>query len=266
MPTVICPDKRLAFIHIPKNGGSSVGYQLARKLDCDPRFLGTSLTDHPDLGRYMSSHVPLWAIERSFPDALEALRTGRSFALVRAPRARFVSALSQHLREFRDQDINDIDSAALETVIGEVRAAFDRGPEALLGEYVHFIPQSDFIDLRGERIVDALYPLEALPQMAEELSRLSGVTLTGEKKENTTTHYRSPAYRAALGRFGPVARRLLPRRLFDAARETVRSVAIVKAPSRLSDVLEAPQVDAFLQAAYAADFALHDQLQAGRAA
>ena len=262
MPTVISDPLRLAFVHIPKCGGSTIGPQLAAQVACDPYFLQTRWVDHPALGKLMPSHVPLWAMRDHFPEAFARLRAYDGFAICREPRARFLSALSQHARELRRIDVSRIDRAGLLGIVDEVIAAFDAGPQALLHAYIHFVPQSDFVVLEGEAVVTNLWAIEALPDLARALSARSGAAIDGEERHNKTNFYRSDLVKSSIARLKPVAERLLPTRLFRTTRRIVLAAATVPVQDQLRAVLDAPRVADFIARTYAADAALHARMRA----
>ncbi len=82
------------------------------------------------------------------------------FAVVRDPRARFLSAIFQRLREFKKAAQSEITADRVETEAAEVIAMLERTPERLDLEYVHFNRQVDYLDHDGERLVDEIFAIE----------------------------------------------------------------------------------------------------------
>jgi hypothetical protein len=205
----------------------------------------------------MPSHVPLWALRDAFPNTFAKLRAYDGFAICREPRARFLSAFAQHVREVRRADIARLSHSEVEAVLKEVIAAFARGPRALLHEFIHFVPQSDFVMLDGERLIGNLWPLEDLPGMAAALGARAGITLDGHEHHNRTNHYRNPWMKQTIARLKPMAERVLPTGLFRATRRAVLAVATRPVQDNVRHVIEQPAVADFIARTYAADAALH---------
>lgn len=96
---IIDDTHQFVFVHIPKCAGSSVHAQLSLFDARDPASHRGGV--HPVLGPIHFAHIPLRFLRDHFPAEFAKLGVYRSFALTRDPRARFVSATVQHLREFR---------------------------------------------------------------------------------------------------------------------------------------------------------------------
>ena len=89
----------VAFVHIPKCGGTSVSRQL-RLLDSNNEFF-KDVRDHPALGRTHFSHLPLFFLREFYPETFDRIAAYRAFAIARDPYVRFASSTIQHLDEFR---------------------------------------------------------------------------------------------------------------------------------------------------------------------
>ena len=108
-------DQKLFFVHIPKCAGLSI----YRGLDAIAEFPWASFArdnkeaeaalrdrvtpfgyTHAELGEIHQAHIPLAILARDFPETFALLEHSTSFAVLRDPRDRFISALRQHLREF----------------------------------------------------------------------------------------------------------------------------------------------------------------------
>ena len=87
---IIDDEHRVAFVHIPKCGGTSVRNQLAAIDSCKGEFYGRR--PHERLGLLDYCHIPLQTLAREFPTAYEKVGAYQSFAIVREPHARFASA------------------------------------------------------------------------------------------------------------------------------------------------------------------------------
>src|SRR5215469_2320355 len=95
---IIDDEHRVAFVHIPKCGGTSVRRQLAALDSCRGFFYDRR--DHDALGRLDYCHIPLAFLAAHFRDAFDKVAAYSAFALVRDPHSRFVSATFQRLALF----------------------------------------------------------------------------------------------------------------------------------------------------------------------
>lgn len=198
----------IAFVHIPKCGGSTVRHQFAGIADTETDFSG--FLEHPDLGLVRLGHLPLWAVRGQYPAAFELLRAARCFALCRDPYDRFESALSQHLFLHRRQRINDFSRPEIQQAAEDVIAHLTGSDRIATADYCHFIRQSDFVSLDGEQVVDALYPLSGIARLITDLSAATGVAASPDLHSNQTLDFKLKGSEKSLRRFSGVAKRLLP--------------------------------------------------------
>ena len=114
---------------------------------------------HPAMGRVRVEHLTLPFLRDHLPQTFAAFKAARTLVVLREPRSRFFSAVLQRLGEFQDmKNIRADDPVVTEEALRvcdwlDGRDAF---PDM---EYSHFTRQSDFVELDGERMVTALFPL-----------------------------------------------------------------------------------------------------------
>jgi hypothetical protein len=274
------PEQRLCFVHVPKNAGKSVRAALAALGGGDSGPMAADLGlpadrvreamiapfAHPDLGRIHLTHLPLWAMAAHFPACWAAFRGARSFCLTRAPRARFISALLQHLREFEDLEAVHVGDPAVRAAAERVCERLERGGDRVIeARHIHFARQTDFTDLDGIRQVTAIFPMDATGAMEDWLRRVAGVEVTVER-----THTRRQPKPWAQG-VQPVAR-FVGRRLMPGAVKRLvyplwtRSPVFDDARGSYAETDLGPAVEAFIRDRYAADAALHAEALAAVAA
>lgn len=134
------PDERFLFIHIPKNAGT---------------FISRSL-----FGSFIN-HYPLRLYQVDDPGRLQRMR---SFAVMRDPALRFMSAIHHHLY---GDDLSTPDHCLKKTMLAISDDPFviarrfftDSLLRCRMRSSLHFVPQYQWIDYRGRIAVDFLYGL-----------------------------------------------------------------------------------------------------------
>jgi hypothetical protein len=119
---------QLVFVHVPKCAGKSIcdllpldedrfevmlrqdleGADAKPIADMDPACM-----THGALGRIHTKHLPLAVLRAHFPTLWHSLEQSRSFAMLRDPRDRFISAVFQRLREMKGRGATELDDAAV---------------------------------------------------------------------------------------------------------------------------------------------------------
>ena len=286
------PERGLYFVHIPKCAGISVhraldleeaSYSaLAQDLGIDvPEAARWALSErfptepgkwpkggfpHQKLGPIKPTHLPLSYMESDFPMTWQALRSApHSFALIRAPRGRFFSALMQRMKEFGDAGAIRADDPKL---IDEARhvcdwlSARDRFCDV---EYAHFTTQYDYVYLNGEQVLTQVFPVDRtdlLSQWIQEKTELS--------VEIPRVHARRQPKR--WGRvLQPVARTvgrtLMPYKVKKALHPLwMKSGVFTNAAATYDSVSLGDDVETFLKTYYARDFDLYERALAAAAA
>lgn len=266
-------DANLAFLHIPKNAGQSVrkammdsgtlsyaamasdlGVTEAQAED----LMEAGVDTLPGLGVVQPEHVPLAFIESHFPATWATLTGARSFILVRPPRDRFFSALLQRLREYRGQGAIRADDPIVAEEAGRICEWLDqRGPFCDM-THIHFSRQADYANLRGERIVSAVFPMDRADLAAQWVATETGLQLdvTHDHARREPRKWANPIQPAA--RF--IGRKLLPRPIKKAIYPLwMNSGAFANAASRYQSIALSPSVEAFIADYYGCDTALYEE-------
>ncbi|AVW93599.1 sulfotransferase family 2 domain-containing protein [Celeribacter baekdonensis] len=238
MVNIIREADKFVFVHIPKCGGSSIAIGLTAALDPplpgEIRYTGLKLDTREGLGTYMDAHKPLWMLRDYFPDELAAYRNCACFAVARDPFKRFISAVQQHIREFGNSNIAEMSDAEVNQTLDHIMDHITTHRDNVGGEYVHFIPQYDYVFLDGERIVEHVYPLENLDAMATHIATV-------------------------IKRFGKPLRKVMPSGLYWSVKSFVIKSMTKYLPDNSLDALHSDRVRAFVKEYYANDTWLYDE-------
>ncbi|MGR3378844.1 hypothetical protein [Salipiger abyssi] len=282
------PDRGIYFIHVPKCAGMSVHKALdleEASYDCLAEDLGVEMEeaarlalsqrfpaepgmwpqgfDHPALGHIHPIHLPLGYIRSTLPETWKALSTAPySFAMTRAPRGRFLSALMQRLKEFRGAGAIRADDPLVREEAERVSDWLSRHDPFCAAEYAHFTRQTDFVDLDGARVVKAVFPVDRTDALSAWLSENTGLEI--EIPRTHTRRQPKPWARAVQPAARFVARRLLTQPVRKALYPIwTGSGLFADAKKTYGTVDLGPDVDAFIAEYYAGDEALHREALAG---
>ena len=256
---MIISDKyKLAFVHIPKCGGTTVKLSMAA-LD-DRGGLYSKVQIHPELGRMDYTHIPLRIMKRYFAEDFECVRTYRSYALCREPMDRFLSAVLQRIMVYdqarrRETLPRDALRAEIERVIGYLSEhdTIDNH------RFIHFEKQCSFLFSDSEQVVDRIFRLCDMDRMFEEIAACTNLQIGRQAALNQSLYARNVAARFLVEKVWPIGRRLLPHRL-AATRHRLKSYLFVPARQRLGDVLESSEAREFIERYYACDLELFHSL------
>ena len=262
----------LVFIHVPKNAGKSIRNAFGRSAGMSWSFLASDLgvsesraaqlmdeeVDVPGLGIVKPAHLPLPIVEARFPATWATIRSARSFVLVRPPRDRFFSALMQRLGEFAGiQGVRADDPLVCREAARVCEWLEGRGVFCDV-EYIHFSRQTDYADLRGERVVSAIFPLDRIAGAAQWIE-----AETGLKLDVAHDHARREP-RRWVGAIQPAAR-FIGRRVMPSAMKKalyplwMNSGVFSDAASRYDTIDLGEDVERFIADYYAADARLYEE-------
>lgn len=176
------------FIHIPKCGGTTVSSSLqplmafpTEEMRADMNLPGEGEPPwdlaHPELGDIKINHLPMWAIAEYFPRTWKALTSSSSFVVVRQPRDRFVSAVLQRLREYKDIGASSVSDKAIVEEASRVCDWLAVQDRFCNDEYAHFVRQSEYCEYEGRVIHEGIFPLEMLGSLYAWLHEAHGFPL-----------------------------------------------------------------------------------------
>lgn len=251
---ILSDDHRLAFIHIPKCAGVSVKQPLRAIDSTGGRF--SRIGDHPALGRIHYAHIVLRDLAEHFPEEWEKLRAYQSFAVVRDPTERFVSAMFQRLREFKGANQSDITPERIEQEAGAVIRYLETAPGRLDLEHVHFNRQADYLQIGEKRVVEHIFAIENMGAILSFIERSTGIRVEEERK-NRSTEVRFSSLKPIIRMLRAPYAGIVP----YAARNRIRS-QLIRA-GLYADAAKRPLVkpggrlEGFIRSYYAQDFELH---------
>lgn len=255
---IINQEKRFAFIHIPKCGGTSVRNQLGA-FDDHQGYFGTR-REIEGLGLVDAMHLPLAVIASRFPEVAQTLRNATTYALIRDPYARFRSSMSMYLRSVRRAEIDGFDDAGLAAVVDGCIARVSRDDPSLDVEIAHFVRQVDMIQHPDVPLDLRLYATANIPAMLRAMGQHLGHPLREDAHDNQTVTIRygwlRPYYRSAAQFLNGV----LPAQTYAALKR--RAVPLLSKPPTRADrgVFNSDTVRDFVSDFYAADLALAERV------
>jgi hypothetical protein len=244
----------MAFIHIPKCGGTSISLQLGELDSYGGAFRKPGV--HPVLGSIHYAHIPLSFLRDHYPVDFKKVCGYRSFALTRDPHARFASATFQRLEEFGGVRKIDVTSArALAEAREVIRWLGERGPFCDL-EYIHFSRQIDYVALEGRRVVDVVFPIERIADLAAALEKRCQTRLDPDRRANANFGSESRLL-SLLHIAKPVYSRLTTWAFRERLLLLARRWKIQSPDALYEEFRRDPRISDFVEEYYAEDFVLY---------
>lgn len=249
--------KRAAFIHIPKCAGTTIRETLKVVDDIvDWNYIATQSN-----GETLDfAHIPLVKIKTEFPAVFRKLEAYESFAIVRDPESRFISALRTHLMMYRGLNISQM-------TINEIHRESERICERIseIGDFlpyklIHFQRQTSYVYVGERRVIRRLFhshDLQALPYYIEELF---GVTRREIPHKNHSVTYRD----LKLGQLFIWLRRnyRVQRLVPNSVKPALRRVMYKKGAENLRKEIIIGTIRKFVEQYYDEDFGLISKVEA----
>jgi len=173
---LFCNDINLAFLQIPKNGSRALKRTLLSNFGVNyapfAEDMGWTVAQfkhaydsgselgHPDISASNFDHLTLPFWKEHFPITWETFLGAQSLALVRDPRDRFFSAIMQRLGQYSGERTIRADDPIVREEALRICDWLDGRGSFIDKRYIHFTRQIDYIELDGERVVNAVFPLE----------------------------------------------------------------------------------------------------------
>lgn len=256
---IVLPSRNIAFIHIPKCGGTSIRAALQR-LDPGAISIGGRV-EKPGIGTVATMHMPLDLMRDHFPDYFDLLAGKELFAILRDPQSRFRSAFAQYFLHNGLGAVSEHSDARIRTELETVLAELSGGAPDFANRLVHFTPQLRYVVCDGVQMVGNLFPLERMDLFDRRVSALTGETVTtGHSSRNATPDRRSLWDKHGLGpRVGGLLGKGVAAGLQKASR---RYSGLLGEPFSLDWLLKSEEVRSFVAEFYAEDAALCARLRA----
>lgn len=269
----------LMFIHIPKCAGMSVLNGLKGTADFPYEAFAQDTNRpiselegiifnvfkhgmvHNTLGNIQPTHLPLGFLRDHFPATYTLLDRSTSFAVIRNPRDRFISAIQQRLREFKDFGATSIDDDSIVNEGHKICDFLSKNDEFCDLENIHFTRQVDYIYLDGEQKVDNLFLLEDFNAMQAWLQERFDIRFPADMSRNKSV--RPKSWFKPLSRLAMPAYKRLPRRMRDVIRPiTINSFLYSPVSRGYRHLSLGEDTEHFIKNYYSDDWSLYHQLAA----
>ncbi len=258
---IISDEHRFFFVHIPKCAGSTVRSQIAHVDSYGGRF--SQIGDHPTWGRLDYPHLPLHVLADACPGEFAKLRCYDSVALLRDPYERFLSSIMQRLRFWKNASVRDFTQKTVTDEAVRVISHLEATPGYVGLTYTHFIRQSDYISLDGERIVGTLFTIGQLRQFSDFLRQRVGFGLDLRTRENVSAVPSYPWLRQAAIALRPAYQALLSPAMKNRMRNRMQRYGLYRDASQmfLEDLLGNDFITGFIADYYRDDIARFAELR-----
>lgn len=161
----IFPKSNLAYIHIPKCGGTSLKKLLMNTEVCEHNnWLLNSREKMADGNIVDLSHLTLAQIFHYFPDVFEKLLHMSVFTMIRDPKERIFSSIFQSIRMYGDSKAMNTENRTelirqTDHLLDTVKKHFDNDCN-LPYHLVHFNRQRDYVYFQDTQIVNNIFLLD----------------------------------------------------------------------------------------------------------
>lgn len=271
------PDSKLLFIHIPKAAGSSVKRVMKDwsrvpeaemgadiNVDLTGRLLEEfhGYVEHPTVGSVNYAHIPLPVIREHFPATYKLMQDAECFAILRDPKKRFISAVSQHLREFHDVGATHVTAEMISTMARDLVEKV-KGQDLIVSpELMHFARQSSYIEDPGHDLPVKVFAIERLDLLKAYLASKTGHDINFEKK-NATVRPASGfgGLHKSLAKVG----KLVPGKVRNTVFKQMLKTPLYSKSWKSSDIKLDDEILTFIDGYYARDFELHKAAMASEA-
>lgn len=261
---IISDAYKFVFIHIPKCGGSSVRGFLHNYQQHGNKFTGR-VEMHPELGPINMAHIPMVALNKYFPDDFASVQNYWSFAILRDPFSRFASSVSQRLRQYGKNSIDQITAVELQSVVDQAIKFLSKNKNKWLlpAEYVHFQRQMDYVSFGGRVAVSKLYILENLDLLVADMQKRLNIDpswpqtkAASSSRKNQTLVFRNDLIRVIYTATKSL-RYFFSGYFPDSVKRNLHSMIYVPRGDRFKELFESWEVRSFVSDFYAEDIALH---------
>lgn len=260
MTHIFSQGKDFAFIHIPKNGGSTIYTNFLQFDDFGQKFQTPGV--HPVLGDIHFGHVPLKELSEHYPEEFGFLSKTNSFAITRNPVQRFESALAQRSRQFLNEDFHMLSATERQARVDQVVDHLSAGGSTLMPDFCHFSRQVDYTHMDGKQVVKTIQPLEQISAIVDSLSTLTNHSVGGEPAANQFETTRGGAAGQIIRQIWSAVSRILPTSIVSLLRNNLRGLVVRQGVKITAPELSLPRVANFLRSHYADDFKLYESSRA----
>jgi len=261
---IISDEHGFVFVHIPKCAGTTIR-KFIKKFNCQKdTFYG--IDNHPDLGRLDLAHIPLFTLREHYLSDFEAMQIYWSFAVVRNPYYRFVSSLSERIKNYKVKFIEQCSEKEIRYAILETIEYLTKNEHCLLShEFIYFQKQVDYIKLDGEQIIESIYTIEQIDELVADFQSKIGKRFAkpfaciSSRNSNRSFVFRNNFIRGVYKTLRPKANsliQLLPKNI----KQRIWDWIYVPTHKRLRGIFEEDHVKAFIRDYYSDDIILYQSV------
>ena len=258
---IVCPEAGFFFMHIPKNGGSSVRDQIQAFDHFEGQFRGTK--KHPEIGLYDSAHVPLAMLRDHFGEAFATISTLEGYGIVRNPVDRFASSMAQRFRQIHDRRPDTVSNEDVKAELDAVFEELSQTGRPIDRGFSFFIRQTEFVDLDGARMVTNLYRLSDTGLLIRALGERLQKNLVEDFHSNKTVTFRYDwAARPAIA-MKDFVKAHAPTRVADGLRRVAMKALTTPKVQTINELIRgSKEVQEFITTYYRGDFDLFESVPA----
>ena len=156
---IVSRSRSFVFVHIPKNGGTAFRSMISVFHDHKQEFWWVKPTGFLNMS-LDHGHLRSWEVQMFYPDVWALMKQTQTLCFFRNPAERFVSAVYEHFKLFRQTvDLPALPWSEQQRITREFTREIDFRETLQNSFYVHFSPQTWFTHLHNERVVQTVLPL-----------------------------------------------------------------------------------------------------------
>jgi len=249
-----------AFIHIPKNAGTSIRNQLAPLDDRCGYYSSLKIDKNNVMRDYF--HLTIRNLLWLDPDEIERLYTYNTCAIVRDPIARFESAIAEYTKQTLRKDFALTTKTEKIDIIRNITTLLQQfEPDDLPYWLIWFTPQCHYIEYEGRFLTSHLFPLQTIFKFSVFVRNITDLEIDICRKVNSRMEFKREYIRRIVGT-GTKLKRIMPPRFYASLREKVRTKLLKTQHKSISliGVIDTDTVD-FIQSYYSRDFEIINQLK-----
>jgi hypothetical protein len=156
---IVSRARNFVFVHVPKNGGTAFRSALTCYHDYPVEFWHTRHTEF--LGIELDhAHLRSWEVRTFYPDVWTLMQGMQTLCFFRNPAERFVSAIYEHFRIFRQNvGLEALPWPEQQAVARDFASSVNMRDVFGNRFMVHFSPQTWFTHLNRQRVIKTIIPL-----------------------------------------------------------------------------------------------------------
>ncbi len=182
---IIINEKKVAFIHIPKNGGTSIrAYFNTINKGAINEFEYQIFVHKKE--RYDMNHLTLDLLNKNFKTTFDLIKQYNSFCILRDPRERFYSSINQYFRFQKNKMIDECSEKELNEEISIIISKLkELKGKNFPANFIHFQPQVDFVMLDNKIVIKNIFYLDDTASIEKFVKSNISEDFVMQKKNDT---------------------------------------------------------------------------------